>query len=83
MDDRLEREPASSPDRKPPTRTNQADLWLVGINAGVALAIAASVAALTKAGGLTAVTDVMWTLAVMGICILLLCLAGYNSQRRQ
>jgi hypothetical protein len=56
------------------------DLWLVGINAGAALAIAAFVAALTQAGGPIAVRDVMWTLAVTGVCILLLCLAGYLSR---
>jgi hypothetical protein len=86
MDDDITQEPASSPDHEPPARTSppvvRAELWLVGINAGTALAIAAVVAALTQAGGPTAVRDVMWTLAVMGICILLLCVAGYLSQRR-
>ena len=55
-----------------------ADLWLVGIHAGAALAIAAFVAALTQAGG----RGVMWTLVGTGVCILLLCLAGYFSRRR-
>jgi hypothetical protein len=72
------------PGSKPPTKAGApgggAELWLVGINAGAALAIAAFVAAL--AGGPMAVRDVMWTLAVMGVCILLLCLAGYRSQQR-
>ena len=59
-----------------------AELWLVGIGAGAALIIAAFVAALTEARGLTAVRDVMWTLTFTGVCILLLCLAGYLSERR-
>jgi hypothetical protein len=86
MTDHITRESASSTGSEPPVRAGMpgsgADLWLVGINAGAALAIAAFVAALTQADGPMAVRDVMWTLAVMGVCILLLCLAGYLSQRR-
>jgi hypothetical protein len=89
MADRITQEPASSSASEPQVQADKpggwAELWLVGVNAGVALAIAALLAALaltlTQAGGLTAVRDVMWTLFVMGICIFLLCLAGYRSQR--
>ena len=59
------------------------ELWLVGINARAALAITAFVAALTQTRRLTAVRDVMWTLAVTGVSIMLLCPAAYFSRRRR
>jgi hypothetical protein len=57
------------------------ELWLVGINAGAALAIAAFVAALTEPADLAAGRAVMWTLVATGVCILSLCVAGYRGQR--
>jgi hypothetical protein len=81
---------STSSGSEPPAQTvtpgGGTDMWLVGINAGIALFIATFIAALTltltQASGLTAVRCVMWTLTAMGICILVLCLAGYFSQRR-
>ena len=58
------------------------DLWLVGLNASVALAIGAFVAALTQPTDSPGIRDVLWTLTATGIVTMLLCLAGYFTQPR-
>jgi len=58
------------------------DLWLAGVGAGVALAGAALVGALTLPPDLTATRDVLWTLTAFGVVVVLLCLAAYFAQRR-
>jgi hypothetical protein len=58
------------------------ELWLAGFHFGAALAIAAFVGALTQSDSMAGIRDVLWTLTATGIIVLLLCLAGYLSQRK-
>jgi hypothetical protein len=59
-----------------------ADLWLAGVGAGVAIAVAALVGLLTLPADLTGTRDVLWAVTVAGAVVFLLCLVGYFTQRR-
>lgn len=58
------------------------DVWLTGVGAGVAVAIGALVGALTLPEAATGIRDALWALTGGGVAVLLLCLLGYFSQRR-
>lgn len=58
------------------------ELWLAGVGAGVTLAVAALVGALTLPANSTAIRDVLWAVMAAGGVFLLLCLMGYFTQRR-
>lgn len=59
-----------------------ADLWLFGAGAGAALAGGALVTALTLPVAQSGVRDVLWVLTGAGAVVLVLCLVGYFTQRR-
>jgi hypothetical protein len=63
-------------------KPGSADLWLAGVGAGVALATATLVGALTLPANLTGTRDVLWVLTVAGAVVLTLCLVGYLTQRQ-
>lgn len=58
------------------------ELWLAGLQSGVGLTVAALVGALVESAASAATRDVLWTLTGTGIVVMLLCLAGYLTQRR-
>jgi hypothetical protein len=57
------------------------DLWLAGVGAGVAVAIAALVGTLTLPVAMSGTRDALWAVTVCGLVVLLLCLVGYFAQR--
>jgi hypothetical protein len=59
-----------------------ADLWLFGAGAGAALVAGALVTALTLPVNQSGTRDVLWVLTGAGVVVLLLCLVGYLTQRR-
>ena len=59
-----------------------ADLWLAGVGAGVAVAIAALVGALTLPVAMSGTRDALWAVTGGGMVVWLLCLVGYFTQRR-
>jgi hypothetical protein len=59
-----------------------ADLWLFGAGVGAALAVGAFVTALTLPAAQPGTRDVLWVLTGAGAVILVLCLVGYLTQRR-
>jgi hypothetical protein len=58
-----------------------ADLWLAGAGAGVAVLIGALVGALTVPTALSGTRDALWVITGGGLIMLLLCLAGFFTQR--
>jgi hypothetical protein len=64
-------------------RGGWADLWLAGVGVGGALAVGASVGALTLPVTSSGIRDVLWALTATGAVILVLCLAAYLTQRRE
>lgn len=62
--------------------SGQPEFWLAGFNFGAALTIAAFIGALTQPDSMAGIRYVLWTLTATGIIVLLLCLAGYLSQRK-
>lgn len=59
-----------------------ADLWLFGGGVGGALAVGALVTAMTLPAAQPGTRDVLWVLTGAGAVILVLCLVGYLTQRR-
>ena len=60
-----------------------ADLWLAWLGVGAALAVGAFVVALTLPGSSSGTRDILWALTATGVVVLLLCLAGYLTQRHE
>lgn len=58
------------------------ELWLTGVGAGIAVAAAASVGALTLPASLAVRIDVLWAATAAGALVTVLCLFGYLAQRR-
>ena len=58
------------------------ELWLAGVGGGVAVAAATAVGALTLPPTLAGIISVLWVVTVAGSVIMVLCLVGYLSQRR-
>jgi hypothetical protein len=58
------------------------ELWLAGVGAGIAVAAATAVGALTLPVTLTGLVAVLWAVTGAGTLITVLCLAGYLTQRR-
>lgn len=61
---------------------NWSDLWLAGFGAGVAVAMGALVGALTLPTAMSGTRDALWAVTGGGVVVLLLCLVGYLTQRR-
>jgi hypothetical protein len=59
-----------------------AELWLAGVGAGVAVAIGALVGAVALPGAMSGTRDALWAVTGGGMAVLILCLAGYFTQRR-
>jgi hypothetical protein len=59
-----------------------ADLWLAGAGAGVAVMMGALVGAVTLPIAMSGIRDVLWAVTGGGVVVLLLCLLGYFTQRR-
>lgn len=58
------------------------DLWLTGVGAGFAVMIGALVGALTLPVEMSEIRDTLWAITGCGVMVLLLCLVGYFTQRR-
>ncbi len=58
------------------------ELWLAGVGAGIAVAAATAVGALTLPANLTGLIDVLWVVTAAGTLVTVLCLVGYLTQRR-
>jgi hypothetical protein len=58
------------------------ELWLAGVGGGLAVAAATAVGALTLPLTLTGIINALWVVTVAGSVIMVLCLVGYLSQRR-
>lgn len=61
---------------------NWSDLWLAGFGAGVAVAMGALIGALTLPVAMSGTRDALWAVTGGGVVVLLLCLVGYFTQRR-
>jgi len=59
-----------------------ADLWLFGAGAAASLAASTLVTALTLSAAQSGARNVLWVLTGAGAVILVLCLVGYLTQRR-
>lgn len=58
------------------------ELWLAGVGAGIAVAAAAAVGALTLPANLAGRIDALWAVTAAATLITILCLVGYLAQRR-
>lgn len=58
------------------------ELWLAGVGAGVAVAMATLVTALTLPATLSATKDVLWAVTAAGAFLTVVCLLAYFTQRR-
>ncbi len=59
------------------------NLWLAGVGVGAALAAGAFVGALTLPITSSGIKDVLWAVTVIGVAVLVLCLAAYLTQRHE
>ena len=59
-----------------------AELWLAGVGAGGAVAMGALVGTLTLPAPMSGTRDALWAVTGGGTVVLLLCLVGYFTQRR-
>jgi len=58
------------------------ELWLAGVGGGIAVAAATAIGALTLPPTMTGLIGVLWVVTIAGSIIMVLCLVGYLSQRR-